>query len=108
MVGVTGPDEVPSAVEELWHAVRPLAEQRVELIRTALRTATAGTLTEGERTAALGAAHKLVGALGSYGRPAGTAAAGEAEAALAGDPVEVERLRGAVRRLEDVVSGGVR
>lgn len=63
-------------IEELWARFRPLAVERVTTIEAYLDG-------RSSRAEALDAAHNLSGALGSYGRPDGSAAAREIEGLLA-------------------------
>lgn len=86
----------PPGVERLWARFRPLVLTRVELVQQYLDG-------DGTRAEARAAAHKLAGALGSYGRAEGSSAArrieemleGDGPRPLAGSPVhgELARLR---------------
>jgi hypothetical protein len=71
---------------ELWQQNRDAVLERLRLVMSAV-----GAIAEGaspaddEREAAVVAAHKLAGALGTYGFPEGSAVASRAESALLGD-----------------------
>jgi HPt (histidine-containing phosphotransfer) domain-containing protein len=95
-------------IEELWAQMRHHAAERVEVLDRALLDAGLDRLGEQLRSDANVAAHKLIGALGSYGRPTGSRAAVDAERALAADPVDVAALRQALTTLHAVVAGDVR
>ncbi len=93
-----------SHIEELWNRMQPLAATRIDVLESALAAVVAGRYDQQLIDDALLAAHKLIGALGTYGRPAGSAAALQAEAALLAEPPDVAGLQAAVRRLRGIVT----
>ena len=92
-MGAVSPD-VPGFLDQMWLTYRHLAVERVEAIEAYLVAAMAGGATEELRSAAESAAHKLVGALGSFRRP-GSDESAQAEELL---------RRGAVADLAPVVA----
>lgn len=66
----------------LWAKFLPEMEQRVALVDEAANAASAGTLTEEQRSAGHAAAHKLAGSLGLFGMTRGTEIARQLEHAL--------------------------
>jgi len=71
------------ALARLWAKFLPEIEARVALIEAAAAALTSGSLPDGQREAAHGAAHKLAGTLGTFGLQRGTELAREAEDFLA-------------------------
>ncbi|HEY3436314.1 MAG TPA: Hpt domain-containing protein [Actinotalea sp.] len=102
-------------VARLWERFRPLAESRVETIEQYLQPE-AGPSRERNRadraalTRAQEAAHNLAGALGTYGRPEGSALALRIEHLLtdptaeAGDPAHAALLVDLAQRLRTEVT----
>ncbi len=84
-------------VASLWLRFKPLIASRIELLERY-----AGGDPEVSREEAASAAHKLAGALGSYGRHQGTQAARDVENLLEQDATGTsERLRRAITQLRD-------
>ncbi len=75
----TGRAQVAAAIDALWAKFRPQMEERLAVLEAANRALEAGELSAAERDAAHAAAHKLAGALGSFGLTRGTELAREAE-----------------------------
>lgn len=109
MVAVSGTEEL---IARLWERFRPLAEHRIALIEAYVDGGRGPLLSEvptpwggDARAQARQAAHDLVGALGSYGRPDGSRLARDVEALLLGDALadhvpdrgELDRLLTALR-----------
>lgn len=92
-------------IEQLWTAVRHLAETRLALIEQALEAATAGRSEPDLFAAAREAAHNLAGSLGSFRRAQGSQAAQDAETALRRPTVDRALLCDAVPRLRASVTG---
>ncbi len=88
------------AVASLWERFRPLVAARVELLERFADGDPDVTVEDAAATA-----HKLAGALGSYGRQAGTRAARDVEQLLdEQDATDARaRLLEAVSRLRDAV-----
>ncbi|MDT0164102.1 Hpt domain-containing protein [Actinotalea sp. AC32] len=99
-------------IARLWEQFRPLAERRIGLIEAYVGGREVVLLSEvptpwggDARTQARQAAHDLVGALGSYGRPDGSRLARDVEHLLLGDAAadevpgrdELSRLLAALR-----------
>lgn len=74
--------EAARAIALIWERVRPQALQRLKEVKAAIASIAAGSLAEESRGSAESAAHKLAGALGSYGFTEGSEAARRAELAL--------------------------
>lgn len=90
MVGVTTAD-LDAVLAQLWAGFVPLARSRVEALERWLAAYDAGHDDVDLRAAAAAAAHKLAGALGSYGR-AGSDDASALEVLLRG-PVTAAQAR---------------
>jgi HPt (histidine-containing phosphotransfer) domain-containing protein len=74
--------KVKKALEELWEANRGTIAERLSAIRTAHQQLVSGSLSADTRTAAIAAAHKLAGVLGTFGFPDGSEAALQAQLLL--------------------------
>lgn len=72
-------DALSQALDALWIKFLPLIEERVAILESAAAAFAAGKLPSEERQAASAAAHKLAGALGTFGLARGTALARELE-----------------------------
>ena len=85
------------AVARLWLTFKPLVAARIALLQRYADGDSEVTVDEAASTA-----HKLAGALGSYGRHEGTRVAREIEVLLAHDGGDArQRLGEAVERLRD-------
>lgn len=92
-----------AVLAQMWSAFAPLARSRVEVLETYLAAVGEGEPSPVLRADAAAAAHKLAGALGSYGRP-GSPEAADLEALLRADgPVPVDRLTAHVTALRTAV-----
>jgi HPt (histidine-containing phosphotransfer) domain-containing protein len=86
--------ELDQKLRELFLKFKPLVESRLAAIETGIIAAEQGSLSEDLRAAAEREAHKLAGALGSYGLSKGTDLARELEQRfIAGQPDAVECRR---------------
>src|SRR5690349_14237681 len=65
-------EDLRASIAALWVEARPRALERVAVIEDAIAALLAGALDEERREAARGEAHKLAGAVGSFGVPGGT------------------------------------
>ncbi len=81
----TGPDRssLTGALDALWTKFLPEIEQRVSLLEAAATALGAGKLTPEQQGEAHAAAHKLAGALGTFGLARGTEVARELEETFA-------------------------
>jgi HPt (histidine-containing phosphotransfer) domain-containing protein len=73
-----------AAIAALWRDAQPRALERVVVIEAAVAALRDGALEESAAAAATGEAHKLAGALGTFGMPDGTTRARAIERRLAG------------------------
>jgi HPt (histidine-containing phosphotransfer) domain-containing protein len=97
-----------AAIAALWSDAQPRALARVETIEAAVAALRDGALGADAADEATREAHKLAGALGTFGMPAGTRHARAieqrlAEGAASGD---AEQLAGEVTALRAVVEAG--
>mgnify|MGYP001551399725 CR=1 FL=1 len=103
-----GPQSAMSdALARLWAKFLPEILERVRVLENAGTALESGTLTEDERAGAAAAAHKLAGALGTFGLTEGTALAREAETAYsedaAIDAAGAARLKGIALQLDAMI-----
>jgi HPt (histidine-containing phosphotransfer) domain-containing protein len=98
---------ISEALNQLWVKFLPQMEERIAVLDAANRALAAGSLSDEERLAAAGAAHKLAGVLGTFGLAEGTAMAREAEIAyssdLSGDTHRMHRLEAIARGLGEMI-----
>jgi HPt (histidine-containing phosphotransfer) domain-containing protein len=91
--GQGGTAELSAALDSMWTKFLPEIRHRAQVLEDAARSAAAGKLSQAQRDAALGAAHKLAGTLGTFGLGRGTRLARELEQMFAAaGPVPAERL----------------
>lgn len=95
-------DETRAFLDQMWARFAHLADERVAALEAYVAAARAGTQTEDQRAAAESAAHKLVGALGSYHRP-GSDEAARAERLLI-DRGALDELAPLVQRLRELIA----
>ena len=97
-----------AAIAALWGDAQPRALARVETLEAAVAALRDGTLGADAADEATREAHKLAGALGTFGMPAGTRHARAVERRLAAGaaPGAVEQLAGEVAALRAVVEAG--
>jgi HPt (histidine-containing phosphotransfer) domain-containing protein len=103
------PDEgLDAAIAALWGDARPRAVGRVAAIEAAVAALRAGALDGEEAAEATREAHKLAGALGTFGMPDGTRHARTVEQRLAAGvaPDDAGALAGEVAALRAVVEAG--
>ena len=81
--GVSQEAALAQALDGLWQRFLPQIRERVAILESAAAALAAGPLTEELREAALAAAHKLAGTLGTFGLTRGTVLARELECAFA-------------------------
>jgi HPt (histidine-containing phosphotransfer) domain-containing protein len=80
--GVSQEAALAQALDGLWQRFLPQIRERVAILESAAAARAAGPLTEELREAALTAAHKLAGTLGTFGLARGTVLARELESAF--------------------------
>jgi HPt (histidine-containing phosphotransfer) domain-containing protein len=100
--------DLEAAIAALWADARDRALQRVDVVEGAVRALASGSLDAAAAEEATREAHKLAGALGTFGMPAGTAHARAIERALAGraTPADAPALAEAAAALRAVVAAG--
>lgn len=84
-----------SLLSSLWLRIRPIIDERLEVIERATVAACEGTLDADTREEAADVAHKLAGSLGMYGYDRGTRLARQLELLLdytSPDPSQLIRL----------------
>lgn len=101
MAGLT-PEETRVFLDQMWERFAHLAHERVADMEAYVGAVRSGTQTEEQRAAAQSAAHKLVGALGSYHRP-GSEEAARVEQLLIGR-ADVDDLEPLVRQLRALIT----
>jgi HPt (histidine-containing phosphotransfer) domain-containing protein len=79
-------DAMKLALDRMWTQFLPMILERVAILETAAAGVAGNSLSGEEREAARSAAHKLAGALGTFGLADGTELAREAETIYMGDP----------------------
>lgn len=100
MTDEPNPPGLNAAIEAIWLRHRELMFTRMSQIDSALRDAAVGTLDADTRAAAHRDAHKLAGALGTFGLHEGTVCARQIENDLGSDgSLDAESLQDAARRL---------
>jgi DNA-binding response OmpR family regulator len=100
-------ENVAAAVGQLWARARGAMLERVEVLERAARAAADGRLTGALRQQATAEAHRLAGALGTFGVPEGTRLAREAETRFGGEhflkPADGAELAGTAARLRRAI-----
>jgi hypothetical protein len=103
------PDQsLQAAIAALWRDSRPRALERVATLEDAVDALRADALDADTAAAATGEAHKLAGALGTFGMPEGTTQARAIERALTAGATAADApaLAERVAVLRAVVEGG--
>jgi HPt (histidine-containing phosphotransfer) domain-containing protein len=97
-----------AAIAALWDEAQPRALERVAVLEAAVADLSDGSLDAERAAEATREAHKLAGALGTFGMPAGTTRARTIELSLATGPdtAEASELTEAVGALRTIVEGG--
>jgi HPt (histidine-containing phosphotransfer) domain-containing protein len=75
----SGKPALTEALNRLWTKFLPEMDERIAVLSSAAAASTAGQLSIEQQEAARAAAHKLAGALGTFGLTEGTELAREAE-----------------------------
>ena len=76
---MTPAEKLEQKMQELWRKHRSASLARLEVVERAVKAVNQGVLTDQLRNQAVHEAHKLAGALGTFGMRAGSAAALEIE-----------------------------
>jgi HPt (histidine-containing phosphotransfer) domain-containing protein len=102
------PDDLDATIASLWRDARPRALGRVAVVEEALAALRAGRLDPALAEQARGEAHKLAGALGTFGMPLGTDRARAVERRLAAGaaPGDAPALTAVLRELRRIVEAG--
>jgi HPt (histidine-containing phosphotransfer) domain-containing protein len=103
------PDEgLDAAIAALWRDAQPRALARVDVLEAAVAALAAGEIDAPASDEATREAHKLAGALGTFGMPAGTTHARAIELRLAGGaaPADAPELAEGVAALRAIVEAG--
>jgi HPt (histidine-containing phosphotransfer) domain-containing protein len=97
-----------AAIAALWGDAQPRALGRVDVLEAAVAALGAGTLEEPAAAEATSEAHKLAGALGTFGMPSGTTRARAIELRLAegATAADAGELAGEVAALRAIVEAG--
>ena len=106
-MGDPATSQLSEAMNKLWQKFLPQMEERLATLQgAAARLATGARLSEEERAAAAGEAHKLAGVLGTFGLKEGTELAREAEGLYNGelDARKAERLSAIAEQLRDMIA----
>jgi HPt (histidine-containing phosphotransfer) domain-containing protein len=102
-----GKPALNEAVDRLWARFLPQLKERVAILETAAAAFAAGNLTIEQHQAAIDAAHKLAGVLGTFGLSGGTALARELEMMYSHeggpDPAHAARLNEIAAELRGLV-----
>lgn len=98
-------EQAERVIARMWDRFRPLAAERVAVLRSCADAASAGTLDADLAEHGVLAAHSLAGSLGSYGRPEGSRLARLAEADLSAGVPDPAALALTVDGLDAEVAG---
>lgn len=99
------PEQIQKRMAELWTRHLPEIAERVGVLERACSAMETGKLLGEERKAAMAAAHKLAGALGTFGRTRGTELARELEGMMDGGADDFGRFKTLVNELRRVITG---
>jgi HPt (histidine-containing phosphotransfer) domain-containing protein len=100
--------DLEATISALWRDARPRVIERVATLEEALAALRAGTLDADLADRARREAHKLAGALGTFGMPLGTDRARDVERGLAAGagPEDEPALTAAARDLRRIAEAG--
>ena len=93
-------DKMQRMLVDVWKKHLPETEERLSVLEHAAQSLFTQELPKGDREAALNAAHKLAGSLGTFGKQEGTEAARALEHKLGGDEPLRPHLAEILRYLE--------
>jgi hypothetical protein len=110
MVAESAPDPMAHDAQQiarnLWPRVRPVIEERLDILRLASERLANGELEEDLRQEAVNHAHSLAGGLGMFGFDEASRLSGVLEGLLAASPLEpTDAVR--FRRLIAQIAGGL-
>jgi HPt (histidine-containing phosphotransfer) domain-containing protein len=102
------PESLEAAIAALWRDAQPRALDRVVVLEAAVAALRDGALDEPAAGEATGEAHKLAGALGTFGMPDGSTRARAIELRLAGGAGadDASELAEGVAALRAIVEAG--
>jgi HPt (histidine-containing phosphotransfer) domain-containing protein len=103
---VEGSETIRSDFVDVWREARPTIEGRVAAIEGAIDALEAGSLDEEQAKAAIEAAHKLAGVLGTFGLGRGSELASELESGLQTPRSASAALGALATELAELVSTG--
>ena len=95
-------EQIQKNLAELWKKYLPEIGERVGVLEHVCASLREGRFSEEERQAALAAAHKLAGAMGTFGRSHGTELAREIESMLESGRLMPERIEEMKTRIEEL------
>lgn len=105
--GMTNDDEFAAEIARVWDASKGTMHARLDAVDAAGAALLAGSLDDERRAAAIAAAHKLAGSLGTFGLPEGSALAAELDMMLRAPGIPpVLRLSELAERLRALVHAG--
>jgi HPt (histidine-containing phosphotransfer) domain-containing protein len=99
------PEQIQKRMAELWARHLPEIAERVRVLERTCSTLETGKLSEEERKVTSAAAHKLAGALGTFGRTRGTELAREVERMLDGGSDDLIKINALVKELRRIITG---
>jgi HPt (histidine-containing phosphotransfer) domain-containing protein len=97
------PQKMREMLAGIWERHRPEMEQRLAVLTRASETLDERELTPQERTDAVYAAHKLAGALGTFGRSEGSDIARSLERSLESGVSPRSEIKDAIGRLQIIL-----
>ena len=89
----------------IWERHKPEMEERLSVLARTSQALAERVLTEQERTDAIYAAHKLAGALGTFGRTEGSDIARLLERSFEAGATSISELKEAISRLQKIIEG---
>jgi HPt (histidine-containing phosphotransfer) domain-containing protein len=99
-------EQIQKDLAELWKKYLPDIGERVGVLERACALLREGRFSEEERKPALGAAHKLAGAMGTFGHTHGTELAREVESMLENGnitPKQIDEMKSRIEELRAMI-----
>jgi HPt (histidine-containing phosphotransfer) domain-containing protein len=107
---MTSAENLDQRMQELWKKYRSASLARLEVVERAVDALNRGVLTDRLRKQAAHEAHKLAGALGTFGMRAGSAAALEIESFFSGYDSSLQKgtkeINDRIDRLKEEMESG--
>ena len=100
------PGELKKLLAELWLQHRPEMLERLAILERFSEVLANGESRPEDQKAAIGAAHKLAGALGTFGLHEGTNVAREVEQKLSAGELNLAELQQQITRLRSLITAG--